>query len=123
MELEIIERDFTICRVKELEKGYPEKEFCFTGRTDEELSLVCAAEDVPAETIERDDGWKAFRIKGVLDLSLTGILAPIASLLAENGIGMFAVSTFNTDYVLIKKENFDAALDLLAKAGYRISKH
>ena len=60
-----------------------------------------------------DDGWKAFRIQGVLDFSLIGILAKIATVLADNGISIFVVSTYNTDYVLIKKENYQKALDIL----------
>ena len=60
-----------------------------------------------------NDGWKAFRIQGVLDFSLIGILAKIATVLADNGISIFAVSTYNTDYVLIKKENYQKALDIL----------
>ena len=60
-----------------------------------------------------NDGWKAFRIQGVLDFSLIGILAKIAIVLADNGISIFAVSTYNTDYVLIKKENYQKALDIL----------
>ena len=60
-----------------------------------------------------NDGWKAFRIQGVLDFSLIGILAKIATVLADNGISIFAVLTYNTDYVLIKKENYQKALDIL----------
>ncbi len=60
-----------------------------------------------------NDGWKAFRIQGVLDFPLIGILAKIATVLADNGISIFAVSTYNTDYVLIKKENYQKALDIL----------
>lgn len=60
-----------------------------------------------------NDGWKAFRIQGVLDFFLIGILAKIATVLADNGISIFAVSTYNTDYVLIKKENYQKALDIL----------
>ena len=67
-----------------------------------------------------NDGWKAFRIQGVLDFSLIGILAKIATVLADNGISIFAVSTYNTDYVLIKKENYQKALEVLQTAGYKI---
>lgn len=67
-----------------------------------------------------NDGWKAFRIQGVLDFSLIGILAKIATVLADNGISIFAVSTYNTDYVLIKKENYQKALDILQTTGYKI---
>ena len=69
---------------------------------------------------KRDDGWKAFRIQGILDFSLIGILSRIAGIFAENEIGIFAVSTFNTDYILTKKENYDKALEALKQAGYEI---
>lgn len=71
-------------------------------------------------TVERDDGWKAFRIQGVLDFSLIGILSRISAILAENKIGIFAVSTYNTDYILVKKENYQRALKALETQGYRI---
>ena len=70
---------------------------------------------------DRDDGWKAFRIQGVLDFSLIGILSKISSVLAENEIGIFAISTFNTDYILTKEENFGRAIEVLSKAGYQIT--
>ncbi|MBD5396020.1 MAG: ACT domain-containing protein, partial [Lachnospiraceae bacterium] len=72
----------------------------------------------PANVTERDDGWRAFRIEGVLDFSLIGILSKISAILAEAKIGIFAVSTFNTDYILVKAENFEKALSVLAAAGY-----
>ena len=90
------------------------------GKTDEEKSLVCITDEVPANVIQRDDGWKAFRIQGVLDFSLIGILAKIAAALADNGISIFAVSTYNTDYVLMKRENYQKALDVLKALGYMI---
>ena len=96
------------------------QEFCFVGKTDEELSLVCITENVPENTTEREDGWKGFRIQGVLDFSLIGILSKISGILADNKIGIFAVSTYNTDYVLMKAENFDRAMNVLAEAGYEV---
>ncbi len=96
------------------------KEFYFIGKTDEEYSLVCITEDTPINTIEREDGWKGFRIQGVLNFSLIGILSEISGILADNNIGIFSVSTFNTDYILVKEENFDRALKVLAFAGYNI---
>ena len=82
--------------------------------------MVCKTEDTPAETIERDDGWKAFRIQGVLDFSLIGILSKLSGILADNNIGIFAVSTYNTDYILVKEENFGKALDALTSEGYTL---
>ena len=95
-------------------------DFYFIGKTDEELSLVCKTEDTPQNTIERDDGWRGFRIQGILDFSLVGILSKLSSILAENQIGIFAVSTYNTDYILVKEENFERALEILAFKGYKI---
>ena len=89
-------------------------------KTDEEMSLVCKTNDVPKNTTERDDGWKGFRIQGVLDFSLIGILSKLSGILAENNIGIFAVSTFNTDYILIKTENYEKALSVLSAEGYTI---
>ena len=97
-------------------------EFCFTGKTDEEYSLVCATGYVPANVIRRDDGWKGFRIQGILDFSLVGILSKIAALLAENSIPIFAISTYNTDYVLTKEAHYEKALEVLKQAGYMIVK-
>ncbi len=122
MELKIIDKSFSVCKVKDYSMINIENEFCFTGKTDEENSLVCAAENVPENVTERDDGWKAFRIQGILDFSLIGILSNISSVLAENKIGLFAVSTYNTDYIFIKEENFDKALALLQSDGYTVIK-
>lgn len=120
MELKKIKSDFSVCKVEDYSLVNLDSEFCFIGKTDEEKSLVCRTEDVPANTIERDDGWKAFRIQGILDFSLIGILSNISKILADNKIGIFAVSTFNTDYVLTKAENFQKAIDVLKTEGYQI---
>ena len=113
--------DLTVCKVPDEAEINLKKEFYFIGKTDEELSLVCRTEDTPDVTTDRDDGWKVFRIEGVLDFSLIGILSKIAGVLADNQIGIFAVSTYNTDYFLVKKENFDRAMAALAGAGYLIT--
>lgn len=120
MEIKRIEYDFTVCKAADFSQVDWESEFCFAGKTDEEYSLVCMTEKTPANVLERDGGWKAFRIEGVLDFSLIGILSKISGLLAENGISIFAVSTYNTDYILTKKENFSKAMDVLSDAGYTI---
>ena len=120
MEIKKINDDFTVCKVKDYTLVNIEDEYCFIGKTDEENSLVCRTEQVPANVTEREDGWKAFRIQGVLDFSLIGILSKISTLLAQNNIGIFVVSTYNTDYVLVKKEKFSMALQLLADAGYQV---
>lgn len=120
MKLKVIDQTFSVCQIENYSQVDFTRPFCFTGRTDEENSLVCLVDDAPGNTIQRDDGWKAFRIEGVLDFSLIGILSKISSILAENKIGIFAISTYNTDYILVKKENFSKASMALSKAGYEI---
>lgn len=122
MEIKKIKPDFSICQVTDYSLVNLNAEYCFIGKTDEEQSLVCNTSDVPPNVLKRDDGWKGFRIQGGLDFSLVGILSEIAEILAENSISIFAISTFNTDYVLIKKENYQKALDILGHAGYEIAK-
>lgn len=121
MKLKILPDAFTVCKLPVETDFDANMPFCFLARTDEECSLVCPTALTPSCTIAREDGWKAFRIKGVLDFGLVGILARIASVLAENGIPIFAVSTYNTDYLLIKEPCFDKAAELLRENGYEFS--
>ena len=120
MEIKTINHNFSVCKVKDYSQIDFNCEYCFIGQTDEEKSLVCITENIPDNTIECEDGWKAFRIQGILDFSLIGILAKLSSILAENNIGIFAISTFNTDYILMKQENYERALSILASAGYQV---
>ena len=120
MELKRIKYDLTVCKVKDISDVDITADLFFIGKTDEEISLVCKTEDTPTTTVERDDGWKGFRIQGILDFSLIGILSKLSGILAEHKIGIFAVSTYNTDYILVKKENFNRALEVLASEGYTI---
>lgn len=118
MILEILEEDFVVCKLKNLDEVDFSKDFTFLSKTDEELSLVCSRNSIPENAMEVEKDWKAFRIIGVLDFSLIGILSKISSILADNGIGIFVISTFNTDYVLVKKNNIDKAKLKLSQNGY-----
>ncbi len=120
MELERIDYDLTVCKAAEMSDIDLNSDFFFIAKTDEELSLVCRTEDTPRNTLEREDGWKGFRISGVLDFSLIGILSKLSGILAQHGIGIFAVSTYNTDYILVKEENYERALAVLASEGYTV---
>lgn len=119
--LQVLEPVFSICKTADYSEVDLNHPFCFTGCTDQERSLVCPLECVPENTVARDDGWRCFRICGELDFSLIGILARIADVLAAAGIGIFAVSTYNTDYILTKAGQFDEALAALRKAGFLIT--
>ncbi len=121
MELEALPHALSICKLASLRDFDPDAGFYFIGKTDEELSLVCRTEDAPAGALNRDDGWRGFRIRGVLDFSLVGVLSKLSAVLAANGIGIFAVSTYNTDYILVKARDLDRALAALASSGYAVT--
>lgn len=118
--IERIDGEFSVCKTKDFSQVNYEAEYWFAGKTDEEKSLVCLTKDVPGNVTDRDDGWRAFRIQGVLDFSLIGILSRISAVLADNGIGIFALSTYNTDYILTRKDSWVRALEALKKAGYEV---
>lgn len=101
-----ITEEFAVCQVEDYSQVNLENPFVFTGATDDEKSLVCPIALVPENALSVDKTWSAFRIEGVLDFSLIGILSKISSLLAENNIGIFAISTYNTDYILTKTTDF-----------------
>ncbi len=119
MTIETLDKDFCVCRLKSADNVII-NEFTFLSVTDEEISLVCPEENIPDNTETAERGWRGFRIKGVLDFSLIGILSKISDILAKGKIGIFAVSTYNTDYIFVKKESFGRALELLKANGYNV---
>ncbi|MHB0851353.1 ACT domain-containing protein [Stutzerimonas nitrititolerans] len=88
-------------------------------RTEDELSIVCA-EDVAAGLARVDSGWRAMKVQGPFAFDQTGILASFLDPLAVAAIGIFAVSTFDTDYILVKSENLAKALAALKQAGHHL---
>ena len=117
--MEPLPQEFSVCKVEDYSGIDMEQPFVFTGSTDEEKSLVCPTGMVPENTTSREDGWRAFRICGELDFSLIGILAGISRVMADAGIGIFVISTFNTDYVLVKEYDFEKAKKALTAAEYK----
>lgn len=121
MELIILTELFPICQIADITEVDLSKPHCFLARTDEELSLVCPKDRIPAQTIQCDHNWKALRIKGELAFSLIGILANIAAVLAEAKISIYAISTYRTDYILVKADQLTNAVSALKQHGYHIS--
>ena len=111
-----------MCELIDSNKVNFSDEFCFVGKTDEEISLVCSTDHVPQNTWKREDGWRAFRIQGELDFSMVGILSKLTTLLAEKEIGIFAVSTYNTDYILVRNDRLNEAIKALNTAGLEVIK-
>lgn len=120
MRIEVLEPEFTVCKVTDYSGVDLEGDFVFTGSTDVERSLVCPTTAVPDNTVSREDGWRAFRIVGQLDFSLVGVLSSVTSALAAEGIPVFAVSTFDTDYVLVRSRDLSDAADALRGSGFDV---
>ena len=122
MNLLILPETLAICR---LEKDAAIPDWARTGsfvsitRTAEELSIVCPQIQVPAE-VKREEGWRGIKVQGPLDFSLTGILASLTTPLAKGGISVFAISTYDTDYLLVKEENLEKTIEILVKKGHRV---
>ena len=118
MELQRIECSFSICLIESAEHVDLTREFVFLQKTPDELSLVCESSCAPPNAIKVDAGWKALRVSGQLDFNQVGVIARISKVLAGVGISIFVISTFNTDYVLIKAENYEKGIGELVCNGY-----
>ncbi len=120
MTIEAIPGEFSVLKLADWARVDLDRPFHFAARTDGERSLVCPVEFAPEDALAREDGWRALRVAGQLEFSLIGILARISTTLAEAGVGLFAISTYDTDYILTKAENFERALDALRAAGFSV---
>ena len=110
---------YSVCRLNndaEISDWINKSEFYSITQTDCELSIVCFQENIPS-AVKFEKDWKIITIDGKLDFSLIGIISKISSLLAENGISIFVISTFDTDYFMVKQENFDKTIELLKAIG------
>jgi len=123
MNLTILPDTLAICRLSPAE-DVPDwamiGEFVSITHTGDELSIVCVSEHVPPD-VKADREWRALKVEGPLDLALTGVLASLANPLAEARINLFAVSTFDTDYLLVKEYNLTRARDVLRGAGHVVA--
>lgn len=116
--LEPLPGAFTVC--KPSKAVWNDKPFHFLSRTDGELSLLCPTNDTPDDCEAREDGWRGLRVAGRLAFSAVGILSRLSNALAAAGVSLFAVSTYDTDYLFVKREAYKTALDALRDAGFGI---
>jgi hypothetical protein len=120
LEFRILEERLAVCRLEpaaRIPKWALDGKFFCVVRTPDELSVVCSESVVPQATIA-ERGWLALRLEGPFPFSLSGVLVSFARPLAGARIGIFAISTFDTDYVLIKSDDRNAALAALETAGH-----
>lgn len=113
---------YGVCRLNKTD-SIPEwvkySEFFSITKTLDELSVVCVEDTIPNDIkCERD--WRILKIEGVLDFSLIGILASISAILAQKGISIFAISTYDTDYILVKNKHINNAIESLVNEGYEV---
>jgi len=121
MQLRTLCGNLAVCRLNPHDPipGWTQGAFTSITRTPEELSIVCGAHAVPAG-IRAESGYRALAVQGPLDFALTGILASLAQPLAAANISIFAISTFDTDIILVREENYASAVQALTAAGHRV---
>lgn len=122
--LRLLEHPYAVCQ---LEPATPipswaqGEGFVSISRTEEELSIVCMEARVPP-VVKAEPGWRCFAFQGPFDFALSGILASVLNPLAEARVGIFAVSTYNTDYLLVKEHDLDQAVEALKQAGHSVTR-
>lgn len=121
MMLQLLDPVFCVCKVADFSQVDWTAEFIFIAKTDDECSLVCPDNMIPANQTAIEPDWRAIKIVGTLDFSLVGIIAKISAILATRQISLFVVSTFNTDYVLVKQTKLAQTLEVLEAEGYQFT--
>jgi len=123
LNLKLLKDKYSVCRLNkddEIPKWIFNEEFFSITKTEDELSIVCLQDKIK-EDIKCERDWKILKIEGPLDFSLIGILSKISTLMANNNISIFAISTYDTDYILIKEESIDKAIEILENNNYNIN--
>ena len=119
---ELLSGNYVVCRT-EPHNAIPDwahGEFVSLTRTADELSIVCPDRNVP-DDVQRESGWRCLRVNGKLDFSLVGVIAKVTSVLAAADVSTFVISTFDTDYLLVREVNLDGATAALVQAGHSVS--
>jgi len=122
--LSVLQDGFAVCRLQPNEPipAWSLQGFFSITRTEDEVSIVCPQAYVPLDLQDRafEGEWRCLKVSGPLDFAMTGVLSAIASPLAAANISLFAISTYETDYVLVKQQNLASAIQALSLAGHRI---
>ena len=119
MKLCVKEGRYAVARLKAI-ADIPREGFMTLSVTEEEISLVCREDQIPACAEKMETGFSLIKIEGTLDFSLVGIIAKVSGILTACKIPLFCVSTFDTDYFLVYSDKLEKAIDALAGAGYQI---
>ena len=121
-ELQLLTGNYVVCRLAPDEPvpAWALGDLVSTTRTPEELSIVCRDTDVPGD-VQSEPGWRCLRVAGKLDFSLVGVIAKITTVLADAEISVFTISTFDTDYFLVREIDWDRAIEAWNEAGMKTS--
>ena len=117
MTLQILKDRYAVCKAEKPARLINSEDFFSVTVTKDEVSIVCTEKHIPAGC-EVQAGFRAMRIKGILDFSLTGIIARISGILAQRDISIFVVSTYDTDYIFVKEEDMEKCVKALEENGY-----
>ena len=124
LKLKLLDGIYAVCRFEDSKKvpsWVNEKEFFSVTKTEDEISVVMLQDKISSD-VKAEKDWRILKVEGTLDFSLIGILAKISGILAKNSISIFVISTFNTDYILVKEEKIEKSILVLSEEGYEISK-
>jgi len=124
LNLSLLDGDYSVCRLDSKATPPPwatQGNFYSVSHSAEELSVVCESGLVPTAT-KAEHGWKVLKVAGPLDFNLTGILVELTNPLAQAGIPVFAISTFDTDYLLVRAADLNGAMTVLTDAGHTCSR-
>lgn len=120
--MKLLKEKFGVCRLDKNEL-IPEwsktSDFFSITRTSDELSIVCPQNNIPSD-IKCENDWRILKVEGPLDFSLIGILSSISTILAQNKISIFAISTYDTDYILVKDKDIESAINVLSNENYEV---
>lgn len=119
MDLQIIHRNFSVCKVKQLDIELVKKEYTFVGTTDQEISIICETKYVPEDTIVVEHGWSCFRIAEDASFEKYGMIAFLSKIIADLKVCILVVGTFDTDYIFIQDRMFDQVVKSLEENGCR----
>lgn len=118
MKLKLWEEKYSICRVEELDTALLAEEHVFVTKAESGITLACRTAVVPAARVWQEDGWRMFSLSGQLVYTLMGILGKIATILGNNSIGVYAVSSADNIYFLVREKNLEQAQNVLEEKGY-----
>lgn len=120
--LKILKETYTICSIGK-ESNIPDwvnqSKFYSITKTNDELSILCVQENIPSN-VKCEKNWKIIQIDSILDFYMVGVISELSTLLAEDNISIFVISTFNTDYICIKEDVLEKAIQILKNAGNTI---